>query len=71
MPKSSPEDPLRTKLLELATAVEQHTAALRDFASSPGNAWLARTEHQELMNLLSDLETLLEDIKQADIEAGY
>ena len=70
MPKSPP-DPLRARLLELAAEVEQHTAALRDFASSPGNAWLAKSEHQVLMNLLSDLETLLEDIKQADAEAGY
>jgi hypothetical protein len=70
MPKSPP-DPLRAHLFELISEIEQRTAVLRDFASAPGNAWLAKSEHQAIMNLLSDLETLLEDIKQADVEAGY
>ena len=70
MPKPPP-DPLRAHLLELTADIERHTAAVRDFAASPGNAWLAKSEHQALMGLLSDLETLLEDIKQADVEAGY
>jgi hypothetical protein len=70
MPKPPP-DPLRTKLLELTAEVETHTANLRDFATSPGNAWLAKSELQSLMNLAGEIEALLEDIKQADHEAGY
>ncbi len=70
MPKSPP-DPLRARLFDLTADIERHTAGLRDFAVVPGNAWLAKSEHQALMNLLADLETLLEDIKQADVEAGY
>jgi len=66
-----PTDPLRAKLLELVESIEQHTSQLRDFATSPGNTWLAKNELQALMNLMSDMETLLEDIKQADYEAGY
>lgn len=66
-----PTDPLRVKLLELTEQIEQHTAQLRDFATTPGNAWLAKNELQALMNLMSDMEGLLEDIKQADAEAGF
>jgi hypothetical protein len=70
MPKP-PTDPLRARLLELTEEIANHTANLRDFAATPGNAWLAKGELQQLMGLLSDMETLLEDIKQADHEAGY
>lgn len=70
MPKP-PVDPLRVRLLELVQDIADHTNSLRDFAASPGNAWLAKGELQQLMGLLSDMETLLEDIKQADFEAGY
>ena len=70
MPKS-PTDPLRARLLELTEDIQEHTAGLRDFATTPGNAWLAKGELQQLMTLLSDMESLLEDIKQSDAEAGY
>lgn len=70
MPKT-PTDPLRVRLLELTEEIAEHTAGLRDFATTPGNAWLAKGELQQLMTLLSDMESLLEDIKQADVEAGY
>lgn len=62
---------MRAHLLELAEDIVTRTANLRDFATTPGNAWLAKGELQELTTLLSDMETLLEDIKQADYEAGY
>ena len=67
----SPTDPLRAHLLELVDDIAEHTNGLRDFATTPGNAWLAKGELQQLMSLLSDMENLLEDIKQADAEAGY
>ena len=70
MPKS-PTDPLRARLLEQTEDIQAHTAILRDFATTPGNAWLAKGELQQLMTRLSDMENLLEDIKQADTEAGY
>jgi hypothetical protein len=66
-----PDDPLRVKLLELTENIAEHTANLRDFATTPGNTWLAKGELQTLMSLLSDMESLLEDIKQADYEAGF
>jgi len=66
-----PVDPLRTKLFDLIATAEQRTATMRDFAATPGSSWLAKNELQALMALLSDLETLLEDIKQSDAESGY
>jgi hypothetical protein len=71
MTKKQSADPLRVRLLELTEAITQHAAQLRDFALSPGNAWLAKGELQSLMNLMSDTESLLEEIKQADAESGY
>ncbi|GAC1371536.1 MAG: hypothetical protein NVSMB39_5370 [Candidatus Saccharimonadales bacterium] len=71
MSKRIPTDPLRGHLLELVDEIAEHTNGLRDFATTPGNAWLAKGELQQLMSLLSDMENLLEDIKQADREAGY
>jgi len=66
-----PSDPLRARLLELCEEIEQRTAQLRDFATTPGNAWLAKGELQTLTTMLSDMESLLEDIKQQDAENGY
>ncbi|MDB5179104.1 MAG: hypothetical protein JWN01_1047 [Patescibacteria group bacterium] len=64
-------DPLRVRLLELIEDIEKHAAQIRDFATTPGNAWLAKGELQALMGLMSDMETLLEDIKRQDTENGY
>jgi hypothetical protein len=66
-----PVDPLRVRLLELTETINERTGQLRDFATIPGNAWLAKSELQTLQGLLSDMESLLEDIKQADYENGY
>jgi hypothetical protein len=70
MPKT-PTDPLRARLLELLDDATNHQNALRDFASIPGNAWLAKAELQSLMTTLSDLESLLDEIKASDAESGY
>jgi hypothetical protein len=67
----TPPDPLRTQLQEITEQMTEKVATLRDFATVPGNAWLAKSELQQISGLLSDLETLLEEIKQADAESGY
>ena len=63
-------DPLRARLLELLDEMNDRTAQLRDYAVIPGNAWLAKGELGSISQLVSDLETLLEDIKQQDAEDG-
>ena len=64
-------DPLRSKLLELISDADGRLANIRDYGSSPGNIWLAKGELQSLITMLSEMETLLEDIKLADHEVGY
>jgi hypothetical protein len=70
MPKP-PVDPLRAHLHDLTEAISERVNNLRDFATTPGNAWLAKGELQTLETLLADLSELLEQIKEADYEAGY
>lgn len=62
-------DPLRVRCLELCQLLAEHTTTLRDYAMTPDNAWLAKGELQQITQVISDLETLLEDIKQADRKA--
>jgi hypothetical protein len=66
-----PPDPLRTQLLEQLELLANRTAQLRDYATVPGNSWLAKSELQQISQLVSELETLLENIKQDDAENGY
>jgi hypothetical protein len=66
MSKAKPSDPLRVHCLELCNDLSEHTTTLRDYALTPGNAWLAKGELQQITQIISDLETLLEQIKQAD-----
>ena len=70
MPKSTHPDPQRARLLELLEDLSNRQSQLRDFATIPGNAWLAKAELQTMTIILSDLEALLEDIKQQDAEVG-
>lgn len=39
---------------------------MRNYAMKPGNAWLARGELGAIQAELYEIETLLEEIKQAD-----
>ncbi len=64
-------DPLRAKLLELLERLNEHGIQLRDYGTVPGNAWLAKGELGQISQVVSDLETLLEEIKRADAENGY
>ena len=64
-------DPLRSELLELIESLSDKTAQLRDYGTTPGNAWLAKGELQSMTLVLSDIETLLEAIKEDDAENGF
>jgi hypothetical protein len=70
MAKHTTTDPLRAKLLEILQELNERTTQLRDYATVPGNAWLAKGELGNMSQLVSDLEGLLEEIKQADAEVG-
>lgn len=64
-------EPKRARLLELIEQVTEHAGQLRDYGSVPGNTWLARGELQNLGQLVSDLESLLEEIRVSDEENGF
>jgi hypothetical protein len=66
-----PVDPLRVRLTELLEAMTDRIDRLRDHAHVPGSAWLAQGELRNLVQLASQLEVLIEDIKAADEENGY
>ena len=63
-PRSS--DPLRARILDLSQELAERAATMRDYAMTPNNSWLAKNELQQIGQIISDLETLLEEIKQAD-----
>ena len=59
-------DPLRGRSIELCHDLVEHTQTLRDYATTPGNVWLAKGQLQVMTQLLSELDMLLEEIKRAD-----
>jgi hypothetical protein len=63
---SPPTDPLHTRCLELCSQLETHAQRLRDYATTPGNAWLAKGELQTASLLLSELDMLLDEIKTSE-----
>jgi hypothetical protein len=67
----TPVDPLRARLLELLEQLGDRATQLRDYASTPGNTWLAKNELSHISQVISDLEALLDDIKDSDAENGY
>ncbi len=71
MTKQPPIDPLRAELLEAIQILTDRTTQLRDYGTTPGNAWLAKGELQAISLVMSDLETILEAIKEDDAENGY
>ncbi|MBW4061257.1 hypothetical protein HJC99_01655 [Candidatus Saccharibacteria bacterium] len=71
MAKPPPIDPLRAKLVDLLEDMSNRLSRLRDHATVPGNAWLAKGELRQVTQQASDLEMLLEEIQEADQENGY
>lgn len=69
MKATHPSDPLRAKLLEHCEDVISKSQAMRNYAMKPGNAWLARGELGAIQATLYEIETLLDEIKQADLIA--
>ncbi len=61
--KSSQIDPLQARVLELTQDLNEKVTTLRDYATTPGNAWLAKGEIQSITSILSDIEMLVDEIK--------
>jgi hypothetical protein len=66
MARHQPVDPLRAQMLELCQQLQDRTISLRDYASTPDNAWLAKSELEAISVLLSEMEGILEAIRRYD-----
>lgn len=53
-------------MLELCEQLQDRTVAVRDYSTTPDNAWLARGELQAISQLVSDMEELIEEIRAYD-----
>ncbi|HSX41049.1 MAG TPA: hypothetical protein VLF21_00185 [Candidatus Saccharimonadales bacterium] len=58
----TPSDP-QAKLHDVASELAEHVSLLRDYATTPGNVWLARGELGRIQELAVEIEKLLEQIK--------
>lgn len=65
----TPMDPLRARILELTQDLNEKVTTLRDYATTPGNAWLAKGEIQSISAMLSDIETIVDEIKSSESAA--
>ena len=61
---SKPSDKLRAECLELSATLIDHVKLLRDYATTPGNAWLAKGELSKVSTLTSELSELLEQLAE-------
>lgn len=57
---------LRAHCLELIVEMSEHLKLLRDYAVTPNNSWLARSELSQISRLMSDLESSIDAIKRAE-----
>ncbi len=62
--KRSATDHNLADLHELSQQLSQHVKLLRDYATTPGDLWLARAELAKAAGLISELESLLAKIER-------
>ena len=65
MARTDKSDPV-ARCLELSDEIIKRTGVMRDFATSPGNIWLARNELAKIGQLISELESLFDQIKRTE-----
>ena len=63
---NQPINPLHTRCIELCEQVQVKAGTLRDYATTPSNAWLAKGELQSISGLIAELDSLLEQIKLSE-----
>jgi hypothetical protein len=64
MDPNSPE-PL-ANLHNLCAEIAEHLKLLRDYATTPGNTWLARAELTRINQLTAELEQILSQLAAAN-----
>ena len=58
-------DTLYARILDHSEEMMEHIKMLRDYATTPGSVWLARSELSRINQLISETEQLLSAIQQA------
>lgn len=66
MKNLTPADKKRQELLELCQDLEQHIRLARDYGTTPGDIWLARSELNIIGRLVADLENKLSEITETE-----
>jgi hypothetical protein len=56
---TSPE----ARILELCIEINEHINLMRDYATTPGNVWLAKGELNRINELSAQVDRVLEEIK--------
>lgn len=59
-------DKLREEILVHCEALEGHVKLLRDYATTPKNVWLARSELNHISECVGTIEGLLTQLKEVD-----
>lgn len=65
-----PADELRANCHELCQDVIDHLKLLRDYATTPGNTWLAQGELSRVGATISQIDSVLEQIKLAETDSA-
>lgn len=66
MPKLTPAKQKQQELLELCQDLEEHIRLARDYATTPGNIWIARNELNIIGRMVAELESKLSEIETAN-----
>lgn len=62
----TPEDRIRAQIQDLSAEIVEQIKLVRDYATTPGNSWLAKNELSRLQARMTDLEELINKIKEKD-----
>lgn len=54
----------KAQIKEFTDELGEHVKLIRDYATTPGNVWLARGELNKASRLLGEIELILDQIKQ-------
>jgi hypothetical protein len=59
-------DHVRGQIIEYCEQLVGHVKLLRDYATTPDNVWLARSELNQINERIGEVESLLAQLKEAD-----
>ena len=63
--KKSAQTP-QSRLIDYCHLLNDHVKLLRDYGTTPGNEWLARSELNQIQEIVAQIEQLLSEIKESE-----